>query len=144
MADRKTLMVVGAGASKEAGIPTSQGLKENIAGYLKLQFEDFGKRISGDDSIFEALTLASGEQEPTNAGWLLNQYLDAAWQIHTAMPQALSIDNFIDLHQGNEKIELCGKLAIVRAILHWERKSLLFTDPLQAYSKPDFKALEHT
>jgi len=44
------------------------------------------------------------------------------------MPQAISIDNFIDNHQGDEKIELCGKLAIVKSILDAEKSSNIYVD----------------
>lgn len=46
--------------------------------------------------------------------------------IRDAMPQALSIDNYLDAHSSDEKIELCGKLAIVECILEAERQSRLF------------------
>ncbi|MEA3044497.1 MAG: hypothetical protein QOH47_2335 [Sphingomonadales bacterium] len=39
------------------------------------------------------------------------------------MPIALSIDNFLDAHQGNDSIELCGKLAITKAVLDAEAGS---------------------
>lgn len=42
------------------------------------------------------------------------------------MPQSISIDNFIDSHKGDKEIELCGKLAIVRAVLEAEAKSDAF------------------
>ncbi len=45
------------------------------------------------------------------------------------MPQAISIDNFIDNHRGDEKIELCGKLAIVKSILDAEKNSKIYVDP---------------
>lgn len=41
------------------------------------------------------------------------------------MPQAISIDNFIDAHRRDQAIKLCGKLAIVQAILAAERQSHL-------------------
>ena len=37
-------------------------------------------------------------------------------QISRAMSQERSIDQFLHTHQGNEKIELCGKLAIAQSI----------------------------
>jgi hypothetical protein len=44
------------------------------------------------------------------------------------MPQSLSIDNFLDAHQEDERVNLCGKLAILRAILLAEAASHLRTD----------------
>jgi hypothetical protein len=43
------------------------------------------------------------------------------------MPQAISIDNYIDTHSMNHSLVLCGKLGIVRSIIEAERKSKLFT-----------------
>lgn len=59
----------------------------------------------------------------------INPHLRAARRIRDAMPQAISIDNFIDNHQGDEKIELCGKLAIVKSILDAEKSSKIYVDP---------------
>lgn len=60
------------------------------------------------------------------------------------MPQAKSIDNFIDQHSDNKEIELCGKLAIIRTILEAEAKSSLFVDPSNIYNKMGFKEIENT
>jgi hypothetical protein len=60
------------------------------------------------------------------------------------MPQAPSIDNFIDVHQGDIRVELCGKLAIVRAILEAERRSLLYFDPYGERRGLRFEALQPT
>jgi len=60
------------------------------------------------------------------------------------MPQAISIDNFIDAHGGNEKIEFCGKLAIARAILQAERKSLLYVDRQRYNDHPNYERLSTT
>ena len=60
------------------------------------------------------------------------------------MPQAISIDNFIDTHNGDKKIELCGKLAIVRAILAAESRCSLYINPSNSYNKINFSAIEKT
>jgi len=57
-----------------------------------------------------------------------NPYFAAGRRIAQGMPLALSIDNFLDAHRGDSAIELCGKVAIVRAILNAERSSTLYTD----------------
>ena len=107
MHPKKTVIVVGAGASHEAGLPTSATLKSSIARYLDIRY-DLIQQISGDRTIAESLSFRFGD---------INPHLHACWKIRDALPQAMSIDNFIDSHRGNEKIELCGKLAIVRSIL---------------------------
>ena len=60
------------------------------------------------------------------------------------MPQAISIDNFIDSHAGEDKIALCGKLAIARAILTAESKSSLTIDRSNIYNKLDFSKNANT
>jgi hypothetical protein len=40
------------------------------------------------------------------------------------MPQAASIDNFVDAHSTNQRIVICGKLGIAQAILEAERNSI--------------------
>ena len=126
MPRKKTVIVVGAGASVEAGFPTSTKLKEQIAALLDIKFGRGGtKKISGDDLITEALRRT---QQKSGSGDI-NPYLHAGWEIRDGLPQAVSIDSFIDARQGNKLIELCGKLAIVRAILEAEKRSRLYVDP---------------
>jgi hypothetical protein len=60
------------------------------------------------------------------------------------MPLAKSIDTFIDSQAGNKKIELCGKLAIVRSILEAERSSLLFLNKKNDEAHPDYSQIEKT
>ncbi len=57
----------------------------------------------------------------------------------TRCRKAISIDNFIDCHSPDEpKIAVCGKLAITRAILAAEAKSLLAVDLRDFRAKLDF------
>jgi len=60
------------------------------------------------------------------------------------MPQAISIDNFIDCHAGDGQLELCGKLAISRAILDAEKDSSLYVDPTGRKQHPNYSALGTT
>lgn len=50
----------------------------------------------------------------------------AAKQIADAMPQVMSIDNFLNQRRGEEAIEQCGKLAITLSIISTEQKSSLY------------------
>lgn len=138
----KTLLVLGAGASKEANLPTGFELKQKIASILNIRFENGIRQDSGDHVVCEAMRHAVRRGDPKSRD--INPHLHAAWRIRDAMPQALSIDNFIDAHQGNTFLELAGKLAIVRAILEAEKGSLLYTDTHHINSHPNFKALENT
>src|SRR6185312_14412777 len=49
--------------------------------------------------------------------------------IKVAMPQAISIDNFLHTHSDNEQIVLMGKLGIAVSILNAERYSTIYGDP---------------
>ena len=138
---KKTLYILGAGASREANLPTGNQLKTEIANFLDIKFEDGRAQTSGDRDITEALRIYVKQAEDHNN---INPHMRAAWQIRDAMPQAISIDNFIDTHSNNKKIELCGKLAIVRSILNAERNSLLYFDNQSSYSKLDFSVLKET
>ncbi|HEY7241154.1 MAG TPA: hypothetical protein VH600_18415, partial [Burkholderiales bacterium] len=117
----RTVIVLGAGASKEVGLPTGEELKQRIADLLNIRF-DVNRLKSGDAEIVEAVGIH------IHPGRDVNPYLQVGRHIAAAMPQAISIDNFIDAHKGDSKIEILGKLAIVRAILHAERHSTLFHD----------------
>jgi hypothetical protein len=139
---RKTLVIVGAGASTECGLPTGRQLTEKIASLLDIRFEKVYDQVSGDDLICQALRVAIQREDPNARD--INSHLHAARHIRDAMPQALSIDNFIDAHRGDDRIELCGKLAIARAILEAEQNSKLYVDPGGRSAAPNFTALRDT
>ena len=143
MSNKKTLYIVGAGASSEANLPTGYELKEKIASLLDIRFERRRHtQLSGDSYICDALRIYVKQSEIQKKD--INPYLHAAWRIRDAMPQAISIDSFIDTHNDDKKIELCGKLAIVRSILDAERKSLLYIDPSNSKNRLNFRGLEET
>ena len=115
---RKTVIVVGAGASQEADLPAGDELKNRIDGLLDYR-SPIGGPISGDEIIRRVLSSLPNHD-------LCFKACDA---IRAALPQATSIDSFIHERRGESEIEYCGKLAIVRSILAAERKSRLFVDP---------------
>lgn len=140
--NKKLTVIVGAGASRELGLPTGAELKKEISSLLNIRFAHGIRQQSGDFSICEALRAHVRDSDNHLEG--LNPHLYAAWRIRDAMPQAISIDNFIDTHQGDVKIELCGKLAIAKAIIDAERRSLLYVDPSSGETKFDFSQTEAT
>lgn len=141
MLEKNTLVVVGAGASSECKLPTGFELKTRVASLLDMRFPDGYRLASGDYTIVDALRL---QAQRTNVRSDINDYLHAAWRIRDAMPQAISIDNFIDAHQGDTKLELCGKLAIASAILEGERASPLHVDRTSNQRHPNYNALADT
>lgn len=122
MADQKKLaIVVGAGASKEYALPIGSELKQEIGKLLNIGFEHFHQQDSGDHLIMDAFReICRSTREDAN------DYLHASWRIRDSLPQAPSIDQFIHTQRGDRRIEVCGKLAIVRAILKAEASSSLY------------------
>ncbi|WP_295764082.1 hypothetical protein [Undibacterium sp.] len=139
--EQSITFVIGAGASNEVNMPTGYGLKATIARALEFKVDDFGRLAGGDRKIREAIYQLA--QSPGNNGDV-NAYIKAALLIKDAMPQAPSIDNFIDSHRADRKIAECGKLAIASEILKAERASKLFVDPNNSYNKLKFENLEDT
>ncbi|SFJ16539.1 hypothetical protein SAMN04515648_2958 [Phyllobacterium sp. CL33Tsu] len=122
MFKKKTVFVVGAGASKEVNLPVGVELKSIIADKVDIFF-DRGQLSRGDEEIVFALRdmLQSGGS-PVD----INPYAAAGRHIASAMPQALSIDNFLHTHSTNEKIVLMGKIGIAASILQAERESSIY------------------
>jgi hypothetical protein len=133
--------VIGAGASSEAGMPTGYGLKKEIADALAFEVDRFGRLAGGASAIREAMYELA--QRPEAKGDI-NAYLQSALLIRNAMPQAPSIDNFIDTHRADPKIAECGKLAIALEILKAERASKLYVDPSNIYNRLAFADIEDT
>ena len=131
----RTVFIIGAGASKEANLPTGDELMAEIADLLDFRFRDSGKLEGGDHDIWAALKRHAGDESA------YEYYLPQALHIGHAMPLANSIDSFVDQHRDNEKIALCAKLAIVRAILKAEKGGKLYFRQSQAV---DFRSLSGT
>jgi hypothetical protein len=126
--------VVGAGASKEANLPLGAELKQEIAQALDIRFEHGFRLIAGSERIVSSIQLLAHD---------INPYLHAGRHIRDAMPQALSIDNFVDAHSGNGHIETMAKLAIVGTIVERESRSLICSrDPRDPESPIDLSKLE--
>jgi hypothetical protein len=133
--------VLGAGSSYEVSMPTGSDLKGKIASSLAFKVDDFRRMTGGDDQIREAL-YALG-QRPGSAH-SLNDYYSAANRVCAGMPQAPSIDNFIDSHRSNPAIAAVGKLAIASAILKAERRSTLYVSPDNIYNTINFGGVADT
>lgn len=139
MIKNKTLLVLGAGASAEANFPDGAKLKREIADLLNLNYNGIDS-TTGDRLILQSIISHARSNKTAD----LTPYLEAASSIRDGMPQARSIDSYIDHHNENKYVELCGKLAIVRAILRAEQHSWLYVNPANFKSKPNFSSLEQT
>jgi hypothetical protein len=124
MRNPQTLFIIGAGASREANLPTGKQLVEIISQRLDYRVAH-GVRVQGhgDEDILDIF------QQRTQTREGINAYLQAAWRIRDGIVYSNSIDSFIDLHRDDERIQLCGKLAIAKSILEAEQNSYLYVDP---------------
>lgn len=120
MIKRKTVFIVGAGASAEFQLPTGLQLTKIIAALLNFdESAVYGHSPgAGDAAIFNALQrIAVTTRVPGGMGTLV----DRAWRIRDGMHQVKSIDTFLDTHQDDQILVACGKLAIARALLEQEQ-----------------------
>jgi hypothetical protein len=138
MFEQKTVIVVGAGASHEVGLPTGNLLKENLCQLLNISFENGLSQKSGDPLIYEAFRMLNSKEPRA-----IDKYIDSSRKIVKGLPQAISIDNYIDAHQNNTSLQECGKVGIVRAILQAEANSSLHIDKFKN-QELDFKKLQET
>jgi hypothetical protein len=136
------LFVIGAGASHEVGLPLGSGLKTAIAEYLDIRYERGFELSSGDERLIEAFQFHA--RLHNNGNRSISAYQRECWKLRDAMPQAQSIDSYLDVHTDNPVMLYCGKAAIVRAILAAEGSSKLKPQD-QGYDKRViFKSIENT
>lgn len=139
----KTLvLVVGAGASKEVNLPVGAELRAKIAQVLNIRYDNGYRRINGDAVIDEAFRVLATAADSRKAD--INPFLHSSWRIRDAMPQASSIDNFIDSHRNDARIAVCGKLAIARCLLKAEAESALFVNRCDPFPRIKFADVEGT
>lgn len=139
MLRERTLFIVGAGASKEFGLPTGRDLGAQIEQALTIEADHFGRMHNGDAEIIQAL-LRECRVRGANDG----AFVDACRRIRDALPHHNSIDNLIDNHADDPDVAFCGKLAIARLILQAEQASTLWIDDSNIYNDIEFRAVEKT
>ena len=136
----KTTIVLGAGASCEAGLPVGRDLKSKIARLIDIRYENGYNRSSGSaeiDTAFRKSVQAEGGRD-------INPYLHACWKIRDAMPQAISIDNYLDAHAEDMNTVVAGKLGIAQSILEAEKSSTLFVNRRDGQDMINFARVENT
>lgn len=137
MFKRRTLFILGAGASHEAKLPIGSTLAHEISNKLDIRFEDGYRPVgSGDRGLYEQLYRGRREEAP-----LIQQ---ACWLIRDGIHLANSIDDFLDLHHDNAELVTVGKATIVKCILEAEKASSLFYDHRQPRASIDFPKLHDT
>lgn len=101
---RKTVFVVGAGASSELNLPTGAELKSQIGDLLKFSYSGSGQIKQGDEHIYSAMRTVIAEGDA----------MKKCKRIINGLPMSPSIDNFINAHKNDKDIAFIGKLAMVR------------------------------
>lgn len=118
---RNTVFVVGAGASKELGLPVGAELADQILGLCDLKFDDWGRPANrGTSHILSALKSQSEDNAQTVSSWRL-----AMSDIAKALPFKDSIDAVIDQFYDRPEVAQIGKYMIASLILSAEARSAL-------------------
>lgn len=122
---RKTTIIVGAGASKEFGLPTGVELKKTIGGKLNILWND-GRFTSGDLDIVEIFKYI--ERYKPEFSITTGEFQHQCWHIRDNMALAPSIDNFLHTHQNNKPLVFAGKIAISKSIAEAEKECILYRE----------------
>lgn len=137
MFKKRTLFIVGAGASKEFRLPLGTDLASAIA--RKTDFKsrryDDGSH-TGDPYILNAF--ARREQNK------VNEFIQAGYRIRDGVQLSHSIDDFLDIYASDPFVNRAGKMAIVRAVLEAEASSTLHFDMSNIYNKIKVSQFEDT
>jgi len=132
MFKRKTLFVLGAGASAEVGLPVGTALAKTIGKKLDIRFESYTRFIGqGDRDLYESVTRGRSDRIGLQ---------HAGLRIRDGIELAQSIDDFLDLHRSDKLMTIYGKAAIVRSILDAEGKSDLYYNPFGDSGRKRFDA----
>ena len=116
-----TVLIVGAGASAEVGLPIGTGLVDYIASLVTIERNELtGTLPQHKPFVRDLMNYAGSEKVP--------HYLRAARKMINGMRSAESIDRYIDREADDDFIRTLGKAAIVEAIAFRERKSKLYGD----------------
>jgi hypothetical protein len=130
------VLILGAGASNEVGLPLGKELAAKISKLVDFRFEHGVRMVSGDADLYSIIKQKFGSN--------VNEYRRAGAFIASGIQLADSIDDFLSLHQSDKKITIVGKLGIAKAILAAERKSGLCPRGDSGEETVDFKSLNDT
>ena len=130
---RRTVFVLGAGASCDLGLPAGDAFRNMLLEVLE-------RDQDGQDFANKNLSLPLIERAQRKAvDWRLpyQEYVDAADRIRFGLPLAVSIDNYLDAHRNDLPMQEIGKIAISLTILRAERDSLLYANDIPPISGID-------
>jgi hypothetical protein len=113
MFEKKTVFVVGAGASKEFGMPTGDDLRNEIAALISREAAQSNAPTASDFRSVLVQTIGPNWQTLQGPGI----------ELSAALPSFVSIDEALHYFSSNDKIVSIGKLAIAYILLKYERES---------------------
>lgn len=114
MINRKTCLIVGAGASADLNFPVGKALKDQVAETLA------GKNKATSNWFHHCITLQNGNNQA-----LASDILRRAASYEHQIKGAASIDNFLDQHRDDQELVMAGKAAIFYQIAAAEQNSLI-------------------
>lgn len=141
MASEKIIIVVGAGASKEFGLPIGNELKSKIADLLNCtanRYSGVSFRDQRAQSIFHSLVGRHNDRDAQSI------YFRAASAIASNMKLAPSIDNYLETHKTDRELVQFGKAAIAQLISEGEASSILNVPSDNIYNTLDLDKPSHT
>src|SRR5450631_1918246 len=136
MLNSKTVFILGAGASCEFGFPLGSRLKEIISSKLYFDFNNVGHPPLGDQRISDRLRFKYRD--------FFDEFIRICHKISKGVLGSDSIDDFINQHNSDERIVICGKLAIACSILDAEKDSKLYFDQDNVNATIDYNAIKNT
>lgn len=134
MFKRNTVLVVGAGASRELKFPLGAELATTITQNLK--------EVRAGDYIGTRLSDRQADNLVRKRGGLVTDLIAAGRIITTGAQHAVSIDAFIDTHRDKPMVGELGKLQIALEISRAEARSDLFVSPDNIYNRVDFAKVD--
>ena len=122
MVKDKSVIVVGAGASKEFNLPIGSELLYKISDAFYKSERGYG--IS-DEIVNSALNIYSSRFKVANPTYGYHKLIQTTQSIRKAIPLSISIDNLIDERKSDD-VAVCAKIAIAKKILDAERDSTIY------------------
>jgi len=136
----ETVLVIGAGASVNVGLPTGVQLKSKIKKALDFEFASgFGEQVGGDKRIGKSLIDYCIAEKLD-----FDHYYKKAGQVRNKLDGADSIDEFLSSLRHEKDLSLIAKLSIASILLEDERKSNIFKYVQSQNDTVDFSLLTNT
>jgi len=137
MFHRRTLFIVGAGASAEVNFPVGVALARSIAAKMDIRFEHGVDFVgSGDQNLYNHIVHMRRQDA--------DDWYHAAIRLRDGLPFSQSIDDYLDQHRSDKYVNLYGKAAIVQAVVEAERESKLYFNPFSGDEPFDPNTLADT